>query len=170
MRIATKSNDPELIANITQNYKNGIGITQLHKQYNISKHTVWVILQRNGCGKLLNENKSKKVDCPKLINDITQDYKSGITIMLLSEKYNISKSTISSLLRKNMEKETLRKTKYKRTSPETIIAILKDNLLGIKGTQLAAIYNVNSPVVSSILRKYKLDPETNEVKQYATSS
>jgi Mor family transcriptional regulator len=94
----------KMVKDIIDKYNNGESVVDIAIEYNISKTAVYNHIKNN-------PNAIKKTNYTNLpdttIDNIIKDYKSGIKVIDLAKKYNVSKVTIYSHIRELSKKKKI---------------------------------------------------------------
>lgn len=153
----------EDISNIILDYiENSLTLEDISAKYNIAKRRLSDILQEKG---IETKNKLYKTFSEEDVKNIIKMYcTDNISLKKIGEKYDCSRPTISSLLKKNNIEVYDRNLKQHLIDDETVC---NEHINGSTLTELAKKYNCSDTVISSILKKNNVEIVNHRIYNYS---
>ena len=144
----TKEQEAEVIAS----YNKGISMSKLAELFSIDDSTVLSTLKKYNIERRTKEEYYKKLP-DELEQEIITLYQQGIYIYKLSEKFNLNKTTISRLLKKNNIYVKNSKD-FKKLNEKQEQEIVNHYQSWASLAQLAEMYNVSTFTIKRTLKNY----------------
>ena len=165
--INTKINE-ETSKKIITLYKNKVSLLKIALETGYTPAIIQRHLQEQKDWESLKTNHNKKID-DKTLEKIIEDYKKGVSLAILSEKYNYNHTTIGTTIKKLPNGEKIRKEHFNiqlqqklARKPIALENIINDYIAGYTFIQLAQKYNY-SPV--TIFKHIKKHSDTNKLRE-----
>ncbi len=135
-------------------YKSGVPVDEIAKRFCINRATIYSILRRHGVEPMRKRRRSRSLT-PEEEEQLIHEYKEGVPVQDLLEKYGVSTTKLYEILRKHGVKLRARKRSHRRRrlSDEEVKTIIELYRSGVSVYEIAKRLGRPVSTVYAVLKR-----------------